>query len=84
MAAGSSASKAVLGLQTVNPNSLRRTAKLQASGQPSSSQGRRLGGLWVIDWLPWVRLFVISLLLLLLASAVLGRQLRQQQVLNNY
>lgn len=84
-ASGASASsngiKAVLGLQTINPNMLGRTAKLQTASH-TAGQARRFGGIRVIDWLPWARLFGISLFLLLLINTLLGQQLKRIRLAN--
>jgi len=74
---GTNSIKGVLGAQTINPDRLRPTTKLQTAGNQSASQIRRFGGIRVINWLPWARLFVISLFLLLLVSTLLGRQLKR-------
>ena len=68
--------KSVLGVQALNPDTLLRTTKLQTAGNGPVNQIRRFGGIRVIDWLPWARIIVISLLFLLLAGALLGRQLK--------
>ena len=74
---GSNGSMSVLGGQAINPDTLPRTTKLQTADNGLAGQVRRLGGIRVIDWLPWARVIVIALFLLLLASALLGRQLQQ-------
>ncbi len=80
-AASSNGIKAVLGLQTINPNRLGRTAKLQTASH-TAGQARRFGGIRVIDWLPWARLFGISLFLLLLINTLLGQQLKRIRLAN--
>ena len=79
--ADSNGIKAVLGLQTINPNRLGRSAKLQTASH-TAGQTRRFGSIRVIDWLPWARLFGISLFLLLLINALLGRQLKRIRLAN--
>lgn len=74
--------KAVLGAQTTDPSTLRKSARLEPAATVPTSQVQRFGGVRILNLLAWARLLVISLLALLIISTVLGRVLKRTILAN--